>query len=294
MSQRPIKSVAKCLDLLFLFSAESPRWSAAELAGALRLPLSTVYRYVVTLRQQGILEENQQDSSYRLSPRLLQLTEALTGELDLVRRARPLMEALARSTRETVQLMFRTGDFGTCVERAESSQALLVRPERGKSVPLHAGASMKAMLAFLRAAEQKAILDRPLARVAEGTITNPRELRRELEAIRTAGYAVSYQEVYPGVRAVAVPIRNASGAVVGSLGVAGPAARLSDATAHAIAPQLLAVAAELAAATGPGPSSKPNRDRAAGRRPTPAARRRSVSTINPRRAARTAGKEGAR
>lgn len=245
MSQRPIKSVAKCLDLLYLFSTDRPRWTAGGLAAAMGLPLSTIYRYLVTLRQQGTLEENPHDRSYRLSPRLLQLAEALTAELDLIRRARPVMEGLARQTRETVQLMLRTGDFGTCVDRAESPEALLVRPERGRSVPLHAGASMKAILAFLPAEEQARLLRRPLQRLTGSTTTNPRTLRAELAAIRKSGYAISFQEVYPGVRAVSAPILNQAGVAIGSLGVAGPGARLTDALARTMAPALIQAAAWL-------------------------------------------------
>jgi len=260
MAQRPLKSVAKCFDLLYRFCLERPRWTAGDLAKDLGIPLSTVYRYLITLRQQGTLEESPQDGTYRLSPRLLQLMDVLTAELDLVRRARPFMEQLARRTRETVQLMLRTGECGTCVDRAESSHPLLVRPERGKSVPLHAGASMKAMLAFLPDAEQDRILRGRLVRLTECTITAPRALRREIATIRKLGYAVSAQEVYPGVRAVAVPILNPAGVAIASLGIAGPIARFTDATARAMVPALKDIAVKLNAITGSqSPAGPPTR-----------------------------------
>ncbi len=245
MSQRPIKSVSKALDLLFAFSTDRPRWTPAELAAALRLPLSTTYRYLVTFRDRGVLEEDSQHRTYRLSPRLLQLSETLSADLDLVRRARPLMERLAQQTGETVQLVLRSGDFGVCAERAESPHPLLVRPERGRTIPLHAGASMRAILALLPAQDQRRLLDRPLQRFTEHTITDPRVLRVELQRTQELGYAVSLQEIYPGVRAVAAPILDAGGVAVGSLAVAAPAERLTEPLAHRLAGTLIEAAREL-------------------------------------------------
>ena len=271
MAQRPIKSVAKGIDLLFLFSGDRPRWTVGELAAATRLPLSTTYRYLVTFRRHGLIEEDGREGAYRLSPRLLQLAEAVATELDLARRARPLMERLAQRTRETVQLVVRSGDFGTCVERAESPETLRVRPERGRSVPLHAGASMKVILAFLPAGEQNRLLARPLERFTEHTVTNPRALRRELRAIRGAGYAVSFQEIYPGVRAVAAPILDARGMPTASLAIAGPGDRFTERRARALAPDLMRGARALGVqASGAPPPARPAaRGRARARRGRP-------------------------
>lgn len=250
MSQRPIKSVAKAVDLLFAFSTDRSRWTPADLADALRLPLSTTYRYLVTFRDRGVLEEDPQHRTYRLSPRFLQLSEALAADLGLVRRARPLMERLAQQTGETVQLVLRSGDFGVCAERVESPHPLLVRPERGRTIPLHAGASMRAILAFLRAQDQRRLLGRPLQRFTEHTITDPRALRAELQKTQELGYAVSLQEIYPGVRAVAAPVLDAEGIAVGSLAIAAPAERLPETLAHRLAGTLMEAARELRHASG--------------------------------------------
>jgi IclR family acetate operon transcriptional repressor len=285
-TQRPIKSVAKALDLLFAFTGDRPRGTVGELAAATGLPLSTTYRYLVTLRQRGLVEIDGMEGACRLSPRVLQLGEAVVADIDLVRRARPLMERLAKRTRETAQLVVRTGDRGTCLERAESPETLRVRPERGRSIPLHAGASMKAILAFLPAAEQDRILGKPLQRFTENTPNSPRALRLALQAIRRAGHAISFQEVYPGVRAVAVPIFDGGGAAVASLTIAGPGDRLTQRRARTLARDLRAAGRELTRQIGGAPpggaAARPKRLRAgAGLAKGPAGRRRRAAGGGP-------------
>ncbi len=272
-AQSPIKSVAKALDLLFAFSGERPRWTVGELAAATGLPLSTAYRYVVTLRQRGLMEIDGAEGACRLSPGVLQLGEAVLADLDLVRRARPLMERLAARTRETVQLVVRTGDSGTCVERAESPETLRVLPERGRSIPLHAGASMKAILAFLPPTEQDRILGKSLQRFTENTASRPQVLRHQLRAIRSAGHAISFQEIYPGVRAVAVPIFDPAGAAMASLAIAGPGDRLTERRARSLARILRAAGRELTRQIGGASPEDPRPRRTAAGRGRPGGRR---------------------
>ncbi|HBH02693.1 MAG: hypothetical protein A2W08_09760 [Candidatus Rokubacteria bacterium RBG_16_73_20] len=99
--------------------------------------------------------------------------------------------------------------------------------EPGSVFPLHAGASGKAILAFLPDAERaRLVRARLLRRFAPGTITEAQALEAELARIRRAGWAWSKEELAPGAWALAVPIHDAPGTCVGSLGVAGPVFRL--------------------------------------------------------------------
>jgi DNA-binding IclR family transcriptional regulator len=101
---------------------------------------------------------------------------------------------------------------------------LSVQP--GRQLPLHAGASQKALLAFMPADDIDRVLAERLERFCTSTITSPAALRRELAAIRARGWAGSYEETNVGVWGVAVPVMSASD-VVCAVGIAGPSARLS-------------------------------------------------------------------
>ena len=59
-------------------------------------------------------------------------------------------------------------------------------------------------------------------------MTEPAELRRELTKIRAARWALDGEEFALGLKCVAAPLFDHSRRVVASLGIAGPAVRLSN------------------------------------------------------------------
>jgi DNA-binding IclR family transcriptional regulator len=59
-------------------------------------------------------------------------------------------------------------------------------------------------------------------------VTDPNELREQLELVRERGWAQTLEELEDGLNAVAAPVRGADGAVVAALSVSGPAFRMSS------------------------------------------------------------------
>ena len=91
------------------------------------------------------------------------------------------------------------------------------------SVPLHCSALGKVLLAYGAAQLPGGTLERR----TDKTITSEAALRTELATVRTRGYAVTDEELEPGLIAVATPIRGYDGAVVAALSVSGPTTRMS-------------------------------------------------------------------
>jgi DNA-binding IclR family transcriptional regulator len=108
----------------------------------------------------------------------------------------------------------------------ETSQPLRLSVQPGRQLPLHAGASQKALLAFMPDADIDRLISQPLERFCRSTITSSAAMRRELSTIRARGWAGSYEETNVGVWGVAVPVLSDSD-VVCAIGIAGPSARLS-------------------------------------------------------------------
>src|SRR5262249_48717242 len=102
-------------------------------------------------------------------------------------------------------------------------------------LPLHAGASAKVLLAYLKPSEIDTVLNaEDLPRYTEHTVTDPAILRAQLKAIRAAGHVVSDGEVDTGVRGIAAPIFGTNEQVIEGISVAGPAFRLHDAALPAV------------------------------------------------------------
>lgn len=246
-----IASVQKCFDLLFLF-VDSPTLGSREIAHRLNIPVSTAYRFVRTLRQMGLLEQDPVTRKYQLGLRLLTLEAPILRNLDVRRIALPYMETLAEHCQETVQLTLRRGFQRVCIEVLDSPHMVRVAAARGDSLPLHSGALGKAILAFLGKGE----IDRYLAtahlqRFTPHTITDPSHLRKELARIRTRGYAVSMQEVVIGAGGVAAPLFDGTGHVIASLGLSGLVHRLTAVKIEGIVPEVLHHAEKISAELGP-------------------------------------------
>jgi DNA-binding IclR family transcriptional regulator len=228
MSQKNIQSLERGLDILFLFTQRKPLLTIEEISSMARLPKSTSYRFASTLMRKGLLESDKSNGKYKLGVRLLRLHSAVLSSLDIRDIALPFMQRLSEISRETVQLVILTKDEGMCIEKVESSETLRVMPDKGHIIGLHSGASGKVIMAYLSPEQQERIIrEKGLRKFTPHTIDNPMVLDRELKKIRTQGYAVSQQEIYLGVNAVAAPIFDYLGKVTGSISVAGPRERLT-------------------------------------------------------------------
>lgn len=237
----------RAIDVLLLFDDAHPTLTAAEVSQRLRMPRSTTYRYLESLRSSGLVEEDEARAAFRLGPRIFQLARVARRGLDLVEIALPVMRELARQTGESVLLTRRSGDQVVCVERVDSPLPARLSYERGHVLPVHAGASAKVLLAFAAPEEIDDVLSRTvLPRFTENTVTDPTALRAQLEQIRGDGYAVTAGEVDVGVRGVAAPIRNGAGRVVAGLSVAGLAFRITEAELPATIAAVQAAAGAIA------------------------------------------------
>ncbi len=237
------KVLEKTLRVLDLFTIDRPSWSGSEIARELDLPTATAHRIVRALEDRSYLSKSA--SGYRLGFAAVDLGRRALASVDLRSRLGTTLRDLARATEETALLTVydesRNGSL--CIDRIETTHSLRLSIEVGRVTPLHAGASAKALLAFLEQPIVDDVLARPLERLAPGTITDPQRLRRELEQIRSAGWASSYEENNVGAWGLAAPILS-DGRVVASIGLAAPTARYSESGPRSLVKLVLEAARE--------------------------------------------------
>jgi DNA-binding IclR family transcriptional regulator len=141
----------------------------------------------------------------------------------LIDAAQPVLEDLVVDTLETAVLSIRTGTHALCLAQADSRHAIKVAFRIGQLLPLHAGAGQRLLLAFAPPGVQDRVLVAPLRRYTAVT-PSAEDLRRSLEPVRLARWAVSMGELTPGAVAVAAPVVH-HGRVIAALTVAGPSER---------------------------------------------------------------------
>lgn len=214
--RRVLSSVLKALELLSEVARRPAPVGVSELARDLDLPRSSVHLMLSTLQEAGWLDRLD-GGRYRLSMAIVRLGQAALEQADLGRRALPTMEALAAATGEAVSLSVLDGGEALIVQRVESGHVLRTDLRVGTRMSLASSASGRILVAFASAA-QLAALDR---------LQVPRLSQTLLDDILREGVAVSVDEFFAGISAVAAPVRDPSGHVVAALSLAWPTGRLN-------------------------------------------------------------------
>jgi DNA-binding IclR family transcriptional regulator len=245
-----VQSVDRALSILEIL-ARSGECGVTEIATALAVHKSTAFRLVATLEQHGLVEQVEGRGKYRLGVGLLRLAGATSARLDVVQEARPLCKQLAAATGETVNLATLSGNSALYLDQVAGSSALQTHNWVGQHIPLHATSNGKVLMAWLGAAELSDLLGR-LPSYTDKTITSKASLRKQLEQVREAGYAVAVDELEIGLTAIAAPVHNAHGDVVCSMSVSGPSFRLTPERVADVVPLVVDASDELSHRLGWG------------------------------------------
>lgn len=224
-----IKSIKKSLDILNLFTYETPEIGVTEISNKLGLSKSTVSRLLSTLERGNIVAKVSTNQKYRLGTRVLELASIFLSNTEWRQIAIPHLRDLRDKTDETVTVFVIEGDQRVCLEKLDSSHEVRQFLNVGGRYPLHAGAAGKLLLAYLSREKRKEILLKTgLPRFTSNTITNLKSLEKELARIREEGYAVSHQERASFVSSVATPIRDFKGEVIAALCLSGLIERFTE------------------------------------------------------------------
>lgn len=238
-SKTRLSSVANACRVLRAFTAEDFELGISELAKRLTLAKSTVHRLALTLIHAGLLEQNSENGKYRLGLTMFELGSLVRRQMDISIQAKPFLKILMEKTGETVHLAILDHNSVVYINKIESRQAIRMSTSVGSRNPLHCTGVGKALLAFLPPERIEEVIALGLIARTPNTITEADALRRELATVRARGYAIDDEEVEIGLRCLAVPIRNYTGAVVASLSVAGPAQRMTMKSLHLFAPDAI-------------------------------------------------------
>jgi DNA-binding IclR family transcriptional regulator len=168
------------------------------------------------------------------------------AEAGLVAVAQPFLERLGKVSGETINLGVTSNGMVEQIAQVDSTYLIGGTNWVGLSVPLHCSALGKVLLAYGAAPPPAG----PLERRTDKTITSEAALRAELAGVRARGYAVTDEELEPGLIAVAAPVRGFDGGVVAALSVSAPASRMTRDRLASAAGHCVAEAAGLSAALG--------------------------------------------
>ena len=240
-----VRSVARAIDILGVL--QHGRISLGRIAERTELSKPTAHRLLATLTYGQMVIQDPVTSEYMLGPGCIGIADAVMRGLGgLGPITAETLDKLSRDSGESSALHIRAGIQRICVEHSPSPRPVRYTARVGASNPLHTGSMGKVLLAFVDPAELRDLLGRmPLSVITDATIADRHELERELEQVRTDGYAVSRGEQAIGVAAVSTPIRHIDGTVLAALSILGPTDRITDSTVEDLLPLLFAGSLEI-------------------------------------------------
>lgn len=220
-----VQSVDRALQILDILARDGHA-GVSEIAEEMGVHKSTVFRLLESLLAREMVQQNTGRGKYQLGFGVLRLATSIPARLSLVREARPVLEDLAQQSRETVNLAVLRSNYAVNVDQALGPSSLATHDWVGGLTPLHATSSGKVFLAALPTEERQRILDAVgLSARTPRTITNRDVLEKQLLEVAHNGYAETKEELEIGLNAIAVPVHNHMGAVIGSVSISGPAFR---------------------------------------------------------------------
>src|SRR3954451_13236029 len=217
-------SLRRALAILDLVAAASRAKGVTlpELAEGVETTKSTVLRLIAPLIEQRLVRQDA-DGTYRMGVGTLRLASACLTDLDIRSTAQPTLREIADATGQTVHLLVYSGGRVTYVDKVVGASPIQMASRIGDTGTAYSTASGKAMLAYLGDAEFERVVALGLTPRTPSTITDPAELKSHLAAVRDRGCAFDDLENEHGIRCVAAPVFNHTGACVGAVSVSGPA-----------------------------------------------------------------------
>jgi DNA-binding IclR family transcriptional regulator len=218
-----VKTLMKGLAIVdLLLSRSSLRTS--EAATAIDIDKSGASRMMQTLVKAGFACRDSA-RGFRLGPKLTSRHVSRRPKRSLRERARPIIEGLAKLTRESIHLAIPADEHVFYIDAIEANFPLRVDSRPGTLGPVDCTAMGRIFIAY-------GILAMPahLEAHTEKTITDPIRFEEELQTIRAQGYAMQNEEYYVGTRGVAAPLFDPDGFVIGTVGISGPSVRIDAAS----------------------------------------------------------------
>ncbi len=242
-----VQSVLKAFTVLHAFNASNRTLGLKQIAEIDDMGKSAAQRFAHTLVKAGYLSKDPQTKRFELTARTLTLGSMFIQTHELISRATPYLQQLSNTTRETVNLTLPDGLEIVFAARFPSQHVLNTDVVIGTRLPMFCTAPGIALLSKMDRAEAADILARSDRRAyTPSTTRDLRELQRKLEVSAKAGYAVTWEEFYPGDLSIAATVLDAAQRPVGAVNVSVSRSRYSPkeaerdfsplvvATAHAI------------------------------------------------------------
>jgi IclR family pca regulon transcriptional regulator len=234
-----VQSLGRGLAVIRAFGPDRTRLTLSEVAREAGLTRAAARRFLLTLVELGYVRSDGREFSLR--PRVLELGYAYLSGMTLPNVAYPHIQDLVDRVRESSSVAVLDGDEVVDIVRVPAKRIMTVSVPVGSRFPAHATSKGRVLLASLSLDDlDEYLATAHLDQLTDKTVTDPSRLRSVLDEVRSQGYAIVDQEMEEGIRAVAAPLRDGSGATVAAVNLSAYLGRVSiEAVRDEFLPSLL-------------------------------------------------------
>jgi IclR family pca regulon transcriptional regulator len=228
-----VNGLAAGLRAMEAFRPDAPRLTLAEVARRSGCTRAAARRYLLTLVE--LQYAGYDGKHFSLTPKVLALSRTQMSDASLAHLVQPVLDAISERTNESASAAILDGTHVAFIARARGRRFVSVAMTVGTRLPAWCCATGHALLSCLEDREAERLLRRSKLPRSVGA-KSPERVLQEVRRARTAGYGLNDEEFEPGLRSIAVPVRNMRGEVVLAIGIGTHSARLQLAQ---LAPKLL-------------------------------------------------------
>jgi len=223
-----IQSVERALSILEIFKLGKKELSVKEISEEVELSKSTAFGLINTLSNKGYLQQNDENLKYGLGLKILALSNAVQKNNIIVQTVRPYLKSLSDKFQETSHCAIEENGAVIYIDKIEAVRSVYIKSEIGTKNYMHCTGVGKCFLAHMQDSKIEKIIEKPLRLFTYNTITNSRKLKKELETIRSNGFAMDNEEIEIGLTCVAVPIISSKGEPIAAISLSGPTSRMDE------------------------------------------------------------------
>lgn len=227
------------------FSRDRTHQTLSEVAQMTGLTRATARRVLLTLTELGYVHQN--NRSFSLTPKMLDLGYSYLSSLEVVELAMQPMERLVEEVKESSSMSVLDGTEIVYVARVPTKRIMTIALAVGSRLPAYPTSMGRVLLSGLPDAEIDEYIERTvLEQLTAYTITDPTEFRARIDEVRAKGSALVDQELEEGVRSIAAPIVNGRGQTIAAMNISCHASRVTLGQMRGeFRPKLMSIADEI-------------------------------------------------
>ena len=217
MTEKPGDSLARVLSGLEVFTENRLEWTPEELMETLGYSRPTLYRYLKTLKDAGLLISHP-NAGFTLGPKVVEMDYLLRKSDPIILNGQRQLDGLTGKYSCTALLVRWYGNKLLCVASACSTPNPLSSYPRGRPMPLGRGAIARSIVAFLPRRRMLPAIEQMFEEFrAVGLGNTSEEIEQSFRKVRKEGVAIAHGEVTLGVVGIAAPVFDTGQSPVASI-----------------------------------------------------------------------------